>query len=821
MDKDKFEAIITPRTEARDSLPFHADAPREKAPKATLFPQHLADLRRSGLTDGTIRALKFYSATREEAAEILSFSVDSDCLAFPFYSHNGQTPFVRFKPDVPFVNADGKPAKYLSPKGADNRLYIPRQTGLVFGDAHAPLFVTEGEKKAAMADQEGFPCVGLTGVSCWRQKPRDADGRKIEDAASIPIADLDLITWRGRTVYLTFDSDVATKPEVRRELWALRCELVRRGATVRVVYLPGGDSGEKCGLDDFLIAQGPEALRELLDNAPVLDWLHRAQQIVETPEGSERVDALRGLVADLVADRDADPLTRGRVRQELVKAKIVSATDFDRQAKYCGGAAVAEDTDAEPVLTATLPNLVDLVLDSEGAVAFLLKENGGLIVVSHYTDSDGTRYAPPPRDKIPFSLADADTVMRHYQTDPDGALFDDLAEYHRGISDLPEAWYSLLAAWDFHTWLLECGVNYSPILVFYAVAERGKTRTLNGVSFVAYRSMVVESLRESNIFRHAHNFGGTIAFDVMNLWSKCEKAGSEDLLLKRYERGALVPRVLRPEAGAFRDTDFFRVFGPTMIATNEAIHHILDTRSLILTMQETSRRFPDDVTPEAAIPLRARLTAFRARHLGERLPEAEKPIGGRLGDITRPLIQMIRLVKPKWEAELVALIHCLDRERKADRSETIDGQIVTALLECAEDLLLDDRLRVADVAEKLNEERPEGKKLPTAYVGRKLRALGFQKGAGTGEARTILYDSDLVGKLACKYGLSNGGGIPSESPSVPSEPSEDSADRGSIGGLADGSYGSYGSAEGMGALPETYTHGEESLEDDDVEVFRP
>ena len=102
-----------------------------------------------------------------------------------------------------------------------------------------------------------------------------------------------------------------------------------------------------------------------------------------------------------------------------------------------------------------------------------------------------------------------------------------------------------------------------------------------------------------------------------------------------------------------------------------------------------------------------------------------------------------------------------------------------------------------------------------------LRALGFQKGAGTGEARTILYDSDLVGKLACKYGLSNGGGIPSESPSVPSEPSEDSADRGSIGGLADGSYGSYGSAEGMGALPETYTHGEESLEDDDVEVFRP
>ncbi len=76
---------------------------------------------------------------------------------------------------------------------------------------------------------------------------------------SQPIADLDLITWKGRTVYIVFDSDLATKPPVRDAEFKLARELRDRGARVYAVRLPGGPSGEKVGLDDFLCTHSVEA----------------------------------------------------------------------------------------------------------------------------------------------------------------------------------------------------------------------------------------------------------------------------------------------------------------------------------------------------------------------------------------------------------------------------------------------------------------------------------------------------------------------------------------------------------------------------------
>jgi len=575
----------------------------------------------------------------------------------------------------------------------------------------------------------------------------------VDDAPSDPIPDLDLIQWRGRTVYLCFDSDVTQKREVRRALWALRCELARRGAEVRVVHLPQGEDGGKVGLDDFLATRGADALRRLLDDAPVLDWQLRVREILDLTEKDDaRDDLLRDLLRDLC---DADPLTRERVRKALVDGGALAARTFDAQLKfYTGGdtgdAGDAAGEPAEVTMTARLPGLVDLVQTPDG-VAFLMKDEKGLRVVSH-VDADGVRYVPPPRDKIPFPLVSADDVLRHYREDTDAALFDDLVTYHRNISDLPDAWYLLLAVWDVHTWLME-GANYSPLLVFHAVAERGKSRTLKGMAGVAYRALVTETLREANLFRHSHRFGGALLFDVMNLWAKAEKLGSEDVILQRFERGARVMRVVRPDAGDFHDSEFFEIFGPTAIATNESLHQILDTRCLTLNMPEAKREFPDDVTPAEAMPLRARLTAFRARHLGQPLPHVDKPVAGRLGDIARPLVQIARLVRPEREGDLLALIRQLDCERRAEKAETIDGQIVSALLDCAGDVLPDGRLMVKRVLEKVNENRPDDRRLSPQFIGKRLRALGFDRGARMGEGNTIIYDADLVDRLVEKYGV--------------------------------------------------------------------
>jgi hypothetical protein len=126
--------------------------------------------------------------------------------------------------------------------------------------------MTEGMKKAAKADQEGFPCLGLVGVDAW-SKPRkkDAAGRRIGKRELLP--DLSVVAWTGRVVTIVYDSDLAEKPEVACAERALAQALTTAGANVRVARLSARPDGTKMGLDDFLVDRGPEALRSLLATA--------------------------------------------------------------------------------------------------------------------------------------------------------------------------------------------------------------------------------------------------------------------------------------------------------------------------------------------------------------------------------------------------------------------------------------------------------------------------------------------------------------------------------------------------------------------------
>jgi hypothetical protein len=91
--------------------------------------------------------------------DIIGFNpTNSPGLAFPYSPSNesGLKPYIRIKIDKPPV-INGKPAKYLSPKGSSNRLYIPPGVEVVLKDTSKPLYLTEGEKKALKAWQEGLP----------------------------------------------------------------------------------------------------------------------------------------------------------------------------------------------------------------------------------------------------------------------------------------------------------------------------------------------------------------------------------------------------------------------------------------------------------------------------------------------------------------------------------------------------------------------------------------------------------------------------------------------------------------------------------------
>ena len=400
------------------------------------------------------------------------------------------------------------------------------------------------------------------------------------------------------------------------------------------------------------------------------------------------------------------------------------------------------------VHSAVFPSLVDIVADDTGKPSFLIMQNGNLKMIPKI-EEEGRLIVPPPAETLKWLLPRAEEALKHFTTDTDRKLYDDLISYHRGISELPsEAHYMLLAVWDFHSYMAHKS-QYSPMLWFYAIPERGKSRTGKGCIYVAFRGLHLESLRDAFIVRTAENQQTSLFFDVMDFWKKAEQHQTEDIVLLRYEAGATVPRVIHPDRGPHRDTVFYSIYGPTIIATNENVSQILATRAIQIVMPEASRDFEDDVLPERGLPFRERLVAFRARHFTESLPEASKPLRGRLGDILRPLRQIVLLVCPDQEEDFLKLCWKIESEKTTSLSETLEARLLTAISDL-EDSVEHGLLQVSLIAEKINEGLPEKFQRSQASITQAVKRMGFKTSRPKGKTHMV-YDQNLFSKLSVRY----------------------------------------------------------------------
>lgn len=291
-----------------------------------LAPHHLADLRRSGLTDATIAAANIRSVTREEGRNLLGFDPRSASYVIPYPKRGDFPDTLRVRLDEPYVGEDGKKRKYLAPKDAANRLYIPASLNVTdLQSKRIPFWIVEGEKKALKAAQEGLCCVGLSGVWNWRWRD-DAlhDSRTISDFGTI---------WlKGRAVRICLDSDLATKPGVAWAEYKLALKLRELGAEVVGVRLPAGPSGEKVGIDDYLVSHTVEDL-ERLPTDPLTERPDRRTTTIlndgpSAPRLADLLDEVAGLI-DNYTTMPRDGLSM------LIAAWIASTYTFKRF-RYCG-----------------------------------------------------------------------------------------------------------------------------------------------------------------------------------------------------------------------------------------------------------------------------------------------------------------------------------------------------------------------------------------------------------------------------------------------------------------------------------------------------
>jgi len=183
---------------------------------AGLSEAHTRLLVASGISPDVVRA-RGYRSTR-------------GALEVPIWSARGERLGSQHRTDVP----SSRRRRYRN--RCPPRVLDVSPAGLTLAlDPRPRLYVTESPRKADAAVSRGIACVDVLGV---RELCLDAD-----EWARLGV--------KGREVYIVFDADAATNPEVMRAERDLIAFLQGSGAHVRVVRLPGPG---KMGLDDYLAA---------------------------------------------------------------------------------------------------------------------------------------------------------------------------------------------------------------------------------------------------------------------------------------------------------------------------------------------------------------------------------------------------------------------------------------------------------------------------------------------------------------------------------------------------------------------------------------
>ncbi len=255
----------------------------------TLSPEHLSQLRASGLSDETIAAAGLYSlGDSAQISRLLSRPrwTQGEVLVFPYLLPGRDEPvFCRVRPSRPRIevrkNGRERTIKYEQPRHTSIVPYFPpRLRARALGDeTHLPLAFTEGEKKALLLDQLGIPCIGAPGVTTFHDVPKHQAG---QGYYLHPLV-IEHVPIKGRLCYIVFDSDAADKPEIMRAAMVLGTMLRAAGAEdARMVEVPPGDGRKKRGIDDYFVDARSDAgaVRALFDAAPPLRTLPSARGAV-------------------------------------------------------------------------------------------------------------------------------------------------------------------------------------------------------------------------------------------------------------------------------------------------------------------------------------------------------------------------------------------------------------------------------------------------------------------------------------------------------------------------------------------------------------
>ncbi len=160
----------------------------------------------------------------------------------------------QLRPDRPIKRKNGNAPKYETPAGSRITLDVNPLMLEEVRAGDADLWLTEGCKKVDALTSRSLPTVGIIGV--WNFAVPGSKSTK-------PLPCWAHVRLQGRRVYVVYDADARTNPDVQEALRRLVAMLEKMGATVLVVYLPAVNGDGKAGVDDYLASEAGGTVAEL------------------------------------------------------------------------------------------------------------------------------------------------------------------------------------------------------------------------------------------------------------------------------------------------------------------------------------------------------------------------------------------------------------------------------------------------------------------------------------------------------------------------------------------------------------------------------
>jgi hypothetical protein len=573
----------------RKSAPASTDAPEvtkrhrdnEQGDYTTLpdlTQQHYAMLKASAISDEVIKERGYRTIINSKDLQALGFSPVQERvpgLLLPLHSTDGQTPLYVYRPDYPRViedkkhrEADGqykqKVIKYEMPKGAKMRLDVPLRCLTALGDPKIPLHVTEGIKKGDALASTGLCTVDVLGV--WNFLGTNDKGGKVF------LPDWRDIALNDRLVRIVFDSDVTTKPEVKKALDELTRLLQSRGAKVQIVNLPGGKN--KVGIDDWL-AEGHtvEDLEELVEGPrsalkiapPVVELLDSAPLSIRRPL----------CLVDGNAYAAAWPYMKTIQTQKQINGRIIQLKEPEEIKEQSLHIVRGDGAIFGPASTRPLSSLgVDVALEEQPTAKDALWSTPGI-------KSFEKGYRPDPKD-----------VFNRVKS-----VIARFIDFDRSLAD-QETMSEMLSCFAISTWFLDA---FSVAPYIWANGERGsgKTSLLFTLVRLSYLGVPLSPSGSFAALRDLADYGATLGLDDAEDLTDPKKSDPDKraILLSGNRRGITVHLKEPNPNGQGWKTREVNCYCPRIFSTIQKPDATLSSRAIIIPVVRTAQRSKGNADP--------------------------------------------------------------------------------------------------------------------------------------------------------------------------------------------------------------------------------